>query len=214
MTTDAIELVVGLGNPGPGHAGDRLTAGFWFVDALAARLGVDLRGESRYKGELGRAPSGLLEAADLHEPVGRERGGLRELLPYSVRAVLVVRRTRSATGRGAPRRGGGHGGHNGLRSSIATWPAPTTCLRWASAILTGRRCHRLRAGHAASSGAHLHRGRHRALPGPSRPPARGRSDARDEQRIVARRRLRNNVHGFQMRHRGPAECGKSSLFNA
>ena len=55
---DAIQLIVGLGNPGAGHAEDRHNAGFWLVDALAARENVTLREETRFKGLAGRLPSG------------------------------------------------------------------------------------------------------------------------------------------------------------
>ncbi|MDD5002490.1 MAG: aminoacyl-tRNA hydrolase, partial [Thiomonas arsenitoxydans] len=38
-----IQLLVGLGNPGPEHALDRHNAGFWLVDQIATAAGVSLR---------------------------------------------------------------------------------------------------------------------------------------------------------------------------
>ena len=45
-----IRLVAGLGNPGRGYARTRHNAGFWFVDALAARLGATFAHEARFAG--------------------------------------------------------------------------------------------------------------------------------------------------------------------
>ena len=47
-----IILIVGLGNPGTGHAGTRHNAGHWFLEELARRYPLDFRLEARFKGEL------------------------------------------------------------------------------------------------------------------------------------------------------------------
>ena len=46
-----LRLIVGLGNPGAEHARTRHNAGFWFIDALAASLGVRFGLESKLHGE-------------------------------------------------------------------------------------------------------------------------------------------------------------------
>ncbi len=71
-----IRLVVGLGNPGREHEATRHNAGFWFVDALASRLGCALAAEGRFHGRVARAGADLrlLEPGYLHEPL-RARGG-------------------------------------------------------------------------------------------------------------------------------------------
>ena len=57
---EPIRLLVGLGNPGREHEATRHNAGFWFVDALAATLGVArLDRETRFHGDIAKLPSGV-----------------------------------------------------------------------------------------------------------------------------------------------------------
>ncbi|MEX2480037.1 MAG: aminoacyl-tRNA hydrolase [Gammaproteobacteria bacterium] len=117
--TTAIQLVVGLGNPGPGHAGDRHNVGFWLVDALAASLGAAWRAEARFKGELARAGSGLrlLKPMTFMNLSGESVAACAAYFRVPPAAIVVVHDELDLPA-GAVRlkRGGGHGGHNGLRS--------------------------------------------------------------------------------------------------
>ena len=116
---DGVQLVVGLGNPGAGHAEDRHNAGSWLVDALAAQLGVDLRNDSRCKGELGRAASGLrmLKPSTYMNLSGESVAACASYFRIPPAAVLVVHDELDLeAGTVRLKRGGGHGGHNGLRS--------------------------------------------------------------------------------------------------
>ncbi len=115
----AVQLVVGLGNPGAGHADDRHNVGFWLVDALARQLKVEMRIESRYKGELGRAASGLrlLKPATYMNLSGESVAPCAAYFRVPPEAVLVVHDELDLpVGSVRLKRGGGHGGHNGLRS--------------------------------------------------------------------------------------------------
>jgi PTH1 family peptidyl-tRNA hydrolase len=115
----AVQLVVGLGNPGAGHADDRHNVGFWLVDALARQLKVEMRIESRYKGELGRAASGLrlLKPATYMNLSGESVAPCAAYFRVPPEAVLVVHDELDLpVGTVRLKRGGGHGGHNGLRS--------------------------------------------------------------------------------------------------
>jgi PTH1 family peptidyl-tRNA hydrolase len=117
-------LIVGLGNPGPGYAGNRHNVGAMVLDELAGRAGIRL---SAGKGARARALAGEGRLAGrrvvLAQPLTymNESGGpVRGLLDYHhlpVENLVVVHDELDlpfATVR--LKRGGGEGGHNGLRS--------------------------------------------------------------------------------------------------
>ncbi len=116
---ESVQLVVGLGNPGAGHVGDRHNVGFWLLDMLAARLKIDMHSESRHKGELGRAASGLrlLKPSTFMNLSGESVVSCATYFRITPAQVLVVHDELDLpVGSVRLKRGGGHGGHNGLRS--------------------------------------------------------------------------------------------------
>jgi PTH1 family peptidyl-tRNA hydrolase len=117
-------LVVGLGNPGPGYAGNRHNVGAMVLDVLAERAGIRL---SAGKGARARALAGEGRLAGRRVVLARpltymnESGSpVRGLLDYHTLPVenLVVIHDELDIPFAALRlkRGGGEGGHNGLRS--------------------------------------------------------------------------------------------------
>lgn len=121
-------LVVGLGNPGPKYAGNRHNVGAMAIDELARRGGATL---SRHKTRaqvgsvrLGIGPGGVPgPAAIVAVPGGymNESGGpVAGLLSYyscpPERLIVVHDELDVDFGRIRLKRGGGEGGHNGLRS--------------------------------------------------------------------------------------------------
>jgi PTH1 family peptidyl-tRNA hydrolase len=115
---------VGLGNPGPGYAGNRHNVGAMVLDEVAARAGVRL---SAGKGPRARALAGDGRLAGRRVVLARpltymnESGSpVRGLLDYHKLPVedLVVIHDELDIPFAAVRlkRGGGEGGHNGLRS--------------------------------------------------------------------------------------------------
>ncbi|SDN32859.1 peptidyl-tRNA hydrolase [Geodermatophilus siccatus] len=117
-------LVVGLGNPGPSYAGNRHNVGAMVLDELAARAGVKL---SPGKGKRARTLIGEGRLAGRRVVLARptsymnESGGpVRGLLDYHSipPADLVVLHDELDIPFASVRlkRGGGEGGHNGLRS--------------------------------------------------------------------------------------------------
>ncbi len=115
---------MGLGNPGPGYAGNRHNVGAMVLDVLADRAGIKL---SAGKGPRARTLSGEGRLAGRRVVLARpltymnESGGpVRGLLDWSKVPVedLVVLHDELDIPFSAVRlkRGGGEGGHNGLRS--------------------------------------------------------------------------------------------------
>ncbi|MEM8984486.1 MAG: aminoacyl-tRNA hydrolase [Pseudomonadota bacterium] len=124
MTT-TLKVVAGLGNPGTEYECTRHNAGFWFVDELARRSGESFRSESRFNADICRVRIAG-ESIWLIKPMtymNRSGGPLRQFLDYyklPVDALLVAHdEIDLPVGDVRLKEGGGHGGHNGLRDSIA-----------------------------------------------------------------------------------------------
>ena len=124
MAGTEIQIIVGLGNPGPEHGLTRHNAGFWFVDALARAHGAQFRSHSRYQGEVARVVIGGHELMLLKPQTYMNRSGIsvRSLVDYTkapLNEVLVVHDELDLSpGTARFKFGGGHGGHNGLRDTI------------------------------------------------------------------------------------------------
>jgi peptidyl-tRNA hydrolase, PTH1 family len=124
MTATALKIVAGLGNPGPEHLLTRHNAGFWFVDALAARLNGNFRSHTRFQGEITRVQIDGDEVTLLKPSTYMNRSGLsvRALSDYmkvGPEQILVVHDELDLpVGEARFKSGGGHGGHNGLRDLV------------------------------------------------------------------------------------------------
>ncbi len=119
-------VIVGLGNPGPKHAGDRHNVGFWFADQLAAHIGGRFSPEAKLQADACR---GVLQGRPVRliKPdtfMNRSGQSVRRVLDYyglTVDQLLVVHDELDlAPGVARLKKGGGHGGHNGLRDILAT----------------------------------------------------------------------------------------------
>jgi len=118
-----IALVLGLGNPGAEYAGNRHNVGFWVVNRLARRLGIEIGRHTKvasvgegevegrrlilakprtYMNESGRAAAELLRRYNLQPP----------------QMLVVCDDIDSPVGRVRIRPDGGYGGQKGLRSII------------------------------------------------------------------------------------------------
>jgi PTH1 family peptidyl-tRNA hydrolase len=121
-----IRLVVGLGNPGREHEVTRHNAGFWFVDALAVRLGTSFAGESKFQGRVARADDlRLLKPATYMNLSGRSVASLLNFFAIAPAEMLVVHDELDLQpGEAKMKFGGGNAGHNGLRDITAQLGTP------------------------------------------------------------------------------------------
>ena len=140
MAGTTLKLIVGLGNPGEKYARTRHNAGFWFVDEFARRHGGVFRAEAKHLGEIARirvtAEGGATAELWLLKPgtyMNRSGGSIASLANfYKVAAseILVAHDELDLpVGTARLKLGGGHGGHNGLRDSIAAIGADFWRLR-------------------------------------------------------------------------------------
>ena len=140
MAGTAIRLIVGLGNPGEKYARTRHNAGFWFVDELARRHGGVFRSEAKHQGEVARirlALEGgatvevwLLKPATYMNKSGGAIASLANFYQVAPAETLVAHDELDLpVGAARLKQGGGHGGHNGLRDTIAAIGADFWRLR-------------------------------------------------------------------------------------
>jgi len=120
-----LRIIVGLGNPGPEHQVTRHNAGFWFVDLLARRHGGEFRDYRKYSGETARINIAGRDLILLKPTTYMNRSGLSvrqvsEFFKIAADDILVAHDELDLpVGSVRLKYGGGHGGHNGLRDTIA-----------------------------------------------------------------------------------------------
>lgn len=116
-----LRLIVGLGNPGPEHLRTRHNAGFWFVDALAQRLGGRFGLESKLFGEtckvdIAGQPVWLLKPATFMNLSGKSVAAALRYWKIEPEQMLVAHDELDLDpGVARLKFDGGHGGQNGLR---------------------------------------------------------------------------------------------------
>jgi PTH1 family peptidyl-tRNA hydrolase len=180
--SDAIQLIVGLGNPGAQYAGTRHNAGADFVVELARQAGAILKKDSKYHGEVAECLfSGhklrLLVPDTFMNRSGKAVAALANFYKMTPEQMLIAHDELDIPpGSARFKFGGGHGGHNGLRDIIPALGNSRDFHRLRIGIGhpgLGEPGQQLRAVEGVARGPRSHRGEHRR--GPARPaPAAGR----------------------------------------
>ena len=127
MTDAAPWLLVGLGNPGAKYANNRHNVGFMVLDAWRDRFMPAPPWSDKYKAELcsisSQVPGGgrcvMIKPQTYMNLSGDSVGQAARFFRTPPEKVLVVHDELDfEVGRVAVKKGGGHGGHNGLRDII------------------------------------------------------------------------------------------------
>ncbi len=123
MSSSQIQAIVGLGNPGEQYEHTRHNVGFWLVDQLA--VGGGMKSESKFMGSacqmnLAGEAVRFLKPSTYMNDSGQSVRKFIDFYKLSIEQVLVCHDELDLPpGVMRLKRGGGHGGHNGLRSIMS-----------------------------------------------------------------------------------------------
>ncbi len=116
-------LVVGLGNPGPIYAQTRHNVGYWLANGLARRWDIPLRARRLCAVGQGRVDGRPVLLAKPRTYVNQSGHAISALMKQhrleASHLLVICDDLDLPIGRIRLRPGGGHGGHNGLRSIIS-----------------------------------------------------------------------------------------------
>jgi PTH1 family peptidyl-tRNA hydrolase len=119
-----VKLIVGLGNPGPAYERTRHNVGADLVTQLAASANLVLKPESKFFGATGKllidgVSVRLLIPGTFMNRSGQAISALARFYQISTDSILVAHDELDLpVGTARFKKGGGHGGHNGLRDTI------------------------------------------------------------------------------------------------
>lgn len=123
--SSCIELIVGLGNPGQKYERTRHNAGFWFIEELVRRTGASFKLENKFHGEVCKTRLDgkevwLLKPLTFMNRSGQSVGALARFYKIPPEHILVAHDELDLPpGTIRLKKGGGHGGHNGLRDTTS-----------------------------------------------------------------------------------------------
>jgi PTH1 family peptidyl-tRNA hydrolase len=127
---NGIQLIVGLGNPGLEYEATRHNAGFWWVEQVCREHGIRLAAESKFFGRSGRLKmhgqeAWMLEPTTFMNASGRAVSALARFYRIAPDNILVVHDELDLPpGTAKLKRGGGNGGHNGLKDIAVHFGTP------------------------------------------------------------------------------------------
>jgi PTH1 family peptidyl-tRNA hydrolase len=121
---DSIQLIVGLGNPGPEYEQTRHNAGVQCLEALVNAFNIPLKPEKKFFGYAGKGRIGQQEVWCLFPTTYMNRSGqsvaaLAQFYKIPPQNILIIHDELDLpAGIAKFKQGGGHGGQNGLKDII------------------------------------------------------------------------------------------------
>jgi PTH1 family peptidyl-tRNA hydrolase len=118
-----MKLIAGLGNPGPQYEQTPHNAGFWLIDALSEAWRCEV-GSEKFQAMMGRNGSGdqsviLMKPLTFMNHSGQAVAACARFYKIDPSDIVICTDDLDLVpGKARLRSGGGHGGHNGLRSVI------------------------------------------------------------------------------------------------
>lgn len=123
-TSAAIQLIVGLGNPGAEYQATRHNAGAWFVEALCEQFRLTLKTEAKFNARVGTITQNGKEFRvaipnTFMNHSGQAVSSIAKYYQIPLEAILIAHDDLDLpAGTVRFKTDGGHGGHNGLRDII------------------------------------------------------------------------------------------------
>ena len=118
------QLLIGLGNPGARYEATRHNAGVWLLERVALRYASGFKSSSRCFGAVADAEVGgtrvrLFRPDTFMNDSGRAAAAVAGFYKIPVERILIAHdEIDLSAGTVRLKRGGGHGGHNGLRDVV------------------------------------------------------------------------------------------------
>lgn len=128
--SSGIDLIVGLGNPGPAYENTRHNAGAWLIESIAQRENIVLRDTAKLHGRYGKWIHASRECHVVIPNTFMNQTGrcVQAILNYyklTPQQLLIAHDDIDLpVGEIRLKYGGGHGGHNGLRDIIQALNTP------------------------------------------------------------------------------------------
>lgn len=131
--SNSVQLIVGLGNPGPEYEDTRHNVGAWLLQMLCDDWGVSLKPEKKFKGHCCVVSAGIAGPNSLYclfpttymNHSGQSVRALMQFYKLKPQQILVLHdEIDLPAGAARLKQGGGHAGHNGLRDIISQCGSP------------------------------------------------------------------------------------------